>query len=162
LIIFIEIISPDQLFPMPSGRNPTPYANNSTIEQHEFFRSRKISPPGNPPTSLAEPQIGAPRRQNSIPRKPVPSRRQQNESTDTILHHSIITDSPLGTGAPPVTKDHALREQINHTGDSNRPMKTWPMPALPSPQARHFLGRIARLALPSGSQIKEAIAISYQ
>lgn len=80
---------------MPSGRDPAPYIRDSALEQKEFLNPRRISlGPHQYALGATEPGSGTPIRKNSIPRKPVPSRRQLDESSDTILRHSIIPDAP--------------------------------------------------------------------
>jgi hypothetical protein len=144
---------------MPSGHNPRPCINDSAIEQRNYFgrQNAPSPPPGGTYNTPHAPKTRTPSRNNSIPRKPVPSRRQQNGSSDTILRHTTVP----GSTSPPDIKNHALSEQINCAEGNSRAMRTLAITTPPSPQACHFLGRIARLALPGGSRIREAIAISY-
>jgi hypothetical protein len=164
LIFGIETAFPDQLFPMPSGDNPTPYINHSAIEQQDYFGAQNTFslPPVDSRSAPVGSKTGTPSRSNSILRKPVPSRRHQNGSTDTILHYSKVHESMLNKLSPPSNvNSRPLSKQGNHAEDSSHPLGVLPIPTPPPQQSQHFLGKIVRLAEAGGPRIRGAIAISY-
>jgi hypothetical protein len=148
---------------MPSGDNPTPYADNSIIEQQDYFGRQNLSSPPAPGHYNApiELNTGVPSRNNSIPRKPVPPRRQNNDSSDTILHHDKALEPSPDKPAPSVPPSLSTVKNGPPSEQANHPPTALPEPTPASQQSQPFLDKVASLAEPGGPRIRDAIATSY-
>lgn len=154
---------------MPSGHNPAPYPDDNFPAPYNYFGTRDISSTvaHDPSNNLTESKTITPNRNNSIARKPLPFRRQQNASSETILRHSnVLEQAPneVTTTLAPPSLDIRSRPpsvQVNHTADTGQSPRALPVSTPLPQQPQPFLGRIARLTEPGGSHTRKVIVISY-
>lgn len=164
-IQYVETAPADQLIPMPSRRSPAPCPDDSINKEQDYFGPLNVSsiPTYDPYGTLTGSKISPPSRNNSIPRKPLPYRRQQNASSETILRHgNVLEPAPneaAASSAPPPLLD-IKSAQVNNTVDKGHIPSALSIPTPPSQQRGHFLGRIVRLTDPGGSPTRKATVIS--
>lgn len=149
---------------MPSRHSPAPCPYDNIVGQQDYFGPRNVSsiPTRNPYNILARSKTATPSRHNSIPRKPLPYRRQKNASSETILrHNNVLEPAPneAATSSTPPSPAEVERVQVNDTVDNGGLLNTLPIPT-PSQQPNHFLGIVVRLTDPGGSHKRKALVIS--
>lgn len=160
-----------QSFSMPSARNPAPYLNDNIAKQQDYFRTRTafLTQIRDHNAALLEGSARPPVRTNSIPRKSLPPRRRQTDSSDTVLHHGKdLEPAPNKIVLPPTSplpsnvKSHLGSEGADTAMDINCSEKAIPTSAASSQQTQPFLGKAILPTEPGGSRLGEVIVISYR
>lgn len=160
-----------QSFPMPSARNPAPYLNDNIAKQQDYFSTRTafLTQIHNHNAAPLEGSARPPVRTISIPRKSLPSRRKQTDSSHTVLHHGKGLElAPNKIVLPPTSplpsnlKSHLRSEGADTAMDISCSEKAVPTSAAFSQQTQPFLGKAILPTEPGGSRLGEVIVILYQ
>jgi hypothetical protein len=147
---------------MPCAAEPTPYVNNTTIKQDDYFGHQVVSSPlARQRLDRATDASSLTHRSITIPRKPVgsPSRQRNAESSDTIVHNHSSIDPML---IQPISPHRVQQPQTSCVADPALATFEHSKDPAPSEQQYPFLGNEALSPEPARPGARKATAISFQ